>query len=546
MSPTTRTVRARLRATAAAAAVVSVALLASACSVPSQASSSGGEPVRGGELVYLDAEIPFGAQLQESGAWQDRGLLQNLTDRLIYRNPDTYEFEPWLAESWTVSPDGLRYYFVIRDDVTYSDGTPLDVDNVAANLEFQIFGQPDKAIAPNATFPHEAEVTTDEATRTVTVTLPQPYAPLLGALTAWGAGLVSDSTLELSREDQLQYTRIVGTGPFVVESEVYGKELVLARRDGYAWAPPSSPNQGEAYLDRVSVIPVTEDSVRLGTLRSGQADLLRYVQPSEEKALAHDGYQVIAKSGVGLVNQWIFQQAAPFLAEQAVREALLVGTDRERILTDVYTENWHVATSVLSPGTFGYVDLGAELAFDPDRANALLDEAGFTERDADGYRTRDGERLTISTFVDVYEISAKPLFQAIQHQWKQLGVELVIGEIDYSSYWATAFSDPETGVLRVGWPHPDPVGLNEYYDSANWNPLQVDDPHLDELLRASLVATDDAARASELEQVQRYLVEKAYVLPLFDDSQVYVARDRVHGFFLTDGALPSFQATWVS
>ena len=542
----TPTARARRRATAAAVALTAFAVLATGCSAASEASTAGDDPVRGGELVYLDAEIPFGAQLQESGAWQDRGLLQNLTDRLVYRNPDTNEFEPWLAESWTVSDDGLRYDFVIRDGVSYSDGSPLDVENVKRNLEFQIFGDPDKAIAPNATFPHEATVTTDEASRTVTVELPTPYAPFLGALTAWGAGLISNSTIDLSREDQLQYTKIVGTGPFVVTSEVYGKELVLSRRDGYAWAPPSSPNQGEAYLDTVTIIPVTEDSVRLGTLRSGQADLLRYVQPSEEQALADDGYQIIAKSGVGLVNQWIFQQTAPFLDEEKVRQALVAGTDREQILTDIYTENWHVATSVLSPGTFGYVDLGDELAFDPDRAGALLDEAGFTGRDADGYRTRDGERLTIKTFVDVYDISAKPLFQAIQHQWKELGVELVIGEIDYSSYWATAFSDPSTGVLRVGWPHPDPVGLNEYYDSANWNPLQVDDAKLDELLRAELVATDDDTRAEELAEVQRYLVEKAYVLPLFDDSQVYVARDRVHGFFLTDGALPTFQATWVS
>lgn len=538
--------RVRLRTTAAAAAIAAFALLASGCAAASQASTSGGEPQRGGELIYLDAEIPFGAQLQESGAWQDRGLLQNLTDRLVYRNPDTNEFEPWLAESWDVSDDGLTYTFVIRDDVTYSDDSPLDVENVKRNLEFQIFGQPDKAIAPNATFPDDAEITTDEATNTVTVTLPQPYAPFLGSLTAWGAGLISNSTLDLSREDQLQYTKIVGTGPFVVTSEVYGKELVLSRRDGYAWAPPSNPNQGEAYLDTVTVIPVTEDSVRLGTLRSGQADLLRYVQPSEEQALADDGYEIIAKSGVGLVNQWIFQQTAPFLDEELVRKALLVGTDRQQILDDVYTENWHAATSVLSPGTFGYEDVSAGFAFDADEANSYLDEAGFTERDADGYRTRDGERLSIKTYVDVYEISAKPLFQAIQHQWKQLGVELIIGEIDYSSYWSTAFSDPSTGVLRVGWPHPDPVGLNEYYESTQWNPLQVDDPHLDELLRAHVAATDDATRTAQLAELQEYIIEKAYVLPLFDDSQVYVAADRVHGFFLTDGALPTFQSTWVS
>ena len=70
------------------------------------------------------------ALIQEQGTWQDRALFWNLTDRLIYRNAQTGEFEPWIAESWTVSDDGLRYDFVIRQGVTYSDGTPLDVESV--------------------------------------------------------------------------------------------------------------------------------------------------------------------------------------------------------------------------------------------------------------------------------------------------------------------------------------------------------------------------------------------------------------------------------
>jgi peptide/nickel transport system substrate-binding protein len=108
-----------------AAAVTAVTLLTAGCAAQTPAASTDG-----GTLTYLDAEIATSAQVQESGTWQTRALQQNITDRLLYRNADTGELEPWIAESWTASPDGLTYTFVLRDSVTYSDGTPVNASSV--------------------------------------------------------------------------------------------------------------------------------------------------------------------------------------------------------------------------------------------------------------------------------------------------------------------------------------------------------------------------------------------------------------------------------
>ena len=126
---------------------------------------------------------------------------------------------------------------------------------------------------------------------------------------------------------------------------------MLERRDGYAWAPESSPNQGEAHLAQVTVIPVQEDSVRLGTLTSGEADVIRYVQPSEEQGLADAGYEIVSKTGVGLSNQWFLRPGAPHFDDIQVRRALLHAIDREQIIETQYTESWTAASSVLSPDT---------------------------------------------------------------------------------------------------------------------------------------------------------------------------------------------------
>ncbi|SEE71599.1 ABC transporter substrate-binding protein [Jiangella alba] len=542
----------RRRRLAAAASTV-LLLVTAACSSgaaddDTEDAAASGEPVRGGELVYLDAEIPISALIQEQGTWQDRALFWNLTDRLVYRNAETGEFEPWIAQSWEVSDDGLRYDFVIRDGVSYSDGTPVDAQSVARNLTRQVYGDEAKGLAKNYAFPDDAQITADPATRTVTVVLTQPWAPLLGALTGWAAGLVADSVFELTREEQSDYTNLVGSGPFTVQSVEYGKSYVLTRRDGYAWAPESSPNQGEAYLDTVAITPVQEDSVRLGTLRSGQAHLLRYVQPSEERALADDGYTIVARSGVGLANQWPLRQNVWPGDDPDVRKALQLAVDREQIIEDLYTENWSAATSVLAPGTAGYTDLSAEIGYDPERAATLLDEAGFAERDADGYRVRDGRRLSLKTYVDVFDNTAKALFQHIQAQFKDLGVEVVIDETDYSSYGQTVNADPAVNFTRTGWPHPDPAhGLWNVYSSGRADSLKLEgaDPQLDALLDAGLHAPGADAESAALAETQRYLLENALTIPILNDTQVYAGAPDLHGFTLSDGGLPEYQRAWL-
>jgi peptide/nickel transport system substrate-binding protein len=541
----------RRRGVSGLAGLLLLGIGATGCGGGAEASGSTadpGKPVRGGNLLYLDAEIPISAQVQESGYWQDRAILQNVTDRLLYRNAKTNEIEPWIAQSWTVSPDGRTYEFVIKKGVTFSDGTPLDVESVKRNLEWQIKGDPKNAVAPNKFFPKEAAITTDAARSTVTVALKQPWAPFLGALTTWSAGLVADKTIKANRDDQTRFINLIGSGPFVVTTETYGRKYVLTRRAGYAWAPKSAPNQGESYVDTVTILPVQEDAVRLGTLKSGQAHLLRYIQPSEEKALAKQGFKVVARSGVGLSNQWFVRQSADFTADGRVRKAVLVGIDRQRLIKDLYTENWSAATGLFSPGTVGYTDESAKLAYDPATANKLLDEAGWTTKDADGFRTKDGKRLNLLTYVDVFDNTARASAQAIQSQLKEIGINLDLNQTDYSSYSATAWGNPKVALLRTGWPNPDPgIDLfNQYGPAGDTFALKGSDKELNRLLAAPLTAPDQEQEKQALSAVQDYILDKAYAIPVINDTQVYVAAPKLHGFDLNDGGLPEYHNAWLT
>lgn len=522
-------------------------LLAGCAPQGSTVASTGGGT---GVLTFVDPEIPTSAQVQESGTWQTRGLIQNLTDRLINRNPSTLELEPWIAESWTRSADGLDYAFVIREGVTYSDGSDLDVENVKKNLEWQVSGDTENGVSANAQFPKKITVTTDAATRTVNVHLDEPFAPFLNILTSWSAGLVATATIDAKHDAQVDYTHLIGSGPFATVSADYARKYVFERRDDYAWGPASAAAKGRAKVAQLVWIPTEDDAVRLGSLQSGQAQALRYVEPHEETKLAKQGYTVTSGTGVGLSNQWFLRLTTAPLDDIEVRRALFRSIDRTTILKQIYTDNWSAATSVLAPKTFGYTDVSAAFSYDPDEAESHLTTAGWSGVDADGYRTKGGSRLQLLTYVDVYDTTANALFQNIQAQWKQLGIELKLKTLDYASYWTKAFADPKVGFLRVGWPHPDPsVGLREYYsaDGSDLLGLKGSDTVLQQLLDDQVRATDEEERKALIEQTQRHLVtDNAYVLPILNDSQVFITRPKTEGLQLTDGALPLFSTVAVS
>ncbi|KAF1020174.1 MAG: Heme-binding protein A [Paracidovorax wautersii] len=530
-----------LRAALRPALLLSLALAGAASPVH----AADATPRRGGDFIYLDAERTTSFQLTGSSFWQTSAIINQLLDRLIFKDPQTLELTPWIASRWTLDAAGTTYVFTIRQGVSYSDGSPLDEASVKRNLEWQAHGDKDKGIPRNSWFPEITSVTADAAAHTVTVKLAQPNAVFLQQLTAPKAGLVANATIDASREKQAIVTNLIGSGPFVARSEIPGKETVLVRRKGYAWAPATAKNQGETYIDSLTVIPVEEDSVRLGAVRAGQAHALRYVQPSEEKGLSARGFQVVGVRTPGAANFLEVRFKAPYVDDIRVRKALLRGIDRQEIVGKLYTDNWKVARSVLTPGTLGFKDESAKISYDPAESNRLLDAAGWTARDAQGIRTKEGKPLAFDIYIDVYDNTAKPLYQLIQWQLKKIGVQLNIKETDYASYPSVS-SAPNVALRRNGWPSEDPFTLTVSYHSRYGDRFSLGgrDAELDRLLTEHVSITDPARRAKAIEQLQDYLIDNAYAIPLLEDSQVFVLSAKVRDFGQTR-SYPWFYSVWL-
>lgn len=537
----------RIAAGAAALLVVAASLAACASQQPAteEAAAASGDPVTGGTLTYLEHQTYTNLYPPQAGFYPNGGIVNNIAARLTWQNPETLEIEPWVAAEWTVNDDATEYTFELRDDVTFSDGSPLDAAAVAKNFDTYGLGNPALGLTISEAINNYASSEVVDAD-TVTFRFSAPAPGFLQATSTINSGLLSPATLDRSLEElgAGNATDIVGSGPFVITDEKLGTELTLEAREDYDWAPPSFEHQGRAYLDEIHLLVTPEDSVRIGSLLSGQADYIRYVQAFDEARVESSGFDLYAPQTRGVNNALSLRFTNPLLSDIRVRQALVAGVDSQEVVDTIFTENYPRATSALSSTALGYKDESDAFQYDPEKAEELLDDAGW-EPAADGIREKDGQRLSL----DVYEAKPQPLskqtLELVSQQLKKIGVELNVKSADAGTY-AEDIKDPlKTPLYHSMVGRADLDVIKSQYYTKNRNTLLSDDAELDRLLEAVASTPDPDERVAASQAVQDYLAEQAYVIPLFEEPQVYGAAPYVHGIEFESVARPLFYDVWL-
>ncbi|MGW5685974.1 TIGR04028 family ABC transporter substrate-binding protein [Nonomuraea sp. NPDC003754] len=509
-----------------------------------KAAAAPGRPVHGGTLTYLEHQPPSCLYLPAAGFYPNGGLLNQLTDKLTWQNPRTLEIEPWIATKWEINDDATEYTFHLRDGVTFSDGSPLDASAVAAN--FDVYGKGDaKLKLPPAEFVNNYARSEVVDARTVRFHFDKPSPGFLQGTSVIGAGLVSKKTIGLPYEQQCQLKNVIGSGPFTVAHQVVDRQIDLKARKDYNWAPASSEHQGRAYLDEIKIIVTPEDNVRVGALTSGQADFVRYVQAYDEQTVKSAGFTLYAEPTRGVNNGLYLRPANSILSDLKVRKALQKGTDVKEVVDTLFTPSYPAATSVLSHLAQGYVDLSKELAFDPDGANALLDSAGW-KRGADGVREKDGVKLQLGVFVSLPQPLSKQTLELVAQQWAKLGVKLEVRPGDAGTLAVDIKNAEKTAVSHSMVGRADQDVIKSQFHSENRDVILSQDKQLDRLLEEESALAVPGERDKKVAEIQRYLVEQAYAIPLFEEPQVYGGAPNVHGVAFEAVGRPSFYSVWKS
>lgn len=412
--------------------------------------------------------------------------------------------QPLLAQGWTVSADGRRYSFTLRPGLRFSDGRVCDAAVVKAAF--------DRARAPASTNKAKkalwdnmrAVQVENERVLHIELLQPEPLLPFrLGENTAV---VLHPATAERAG------TQPVGTGPYRLDSWAKGTALTLLRRED--WLAQGRPGSLPA-LRRVSFRFISDASAQVAALLAGDVDAMpRFGAPPSLGVFRRDRRFVVetgATSGKGLLA---FNHRRAPLNDVRVRRAISHAIDRQAFIAGALDGQGRPIGSHFAPTDAGYLDLTGMTPHDPDRARALLREAGVSTP----------LRLGLTLPPPQY---ARTGGEIVAAQLARVGVQAKIENVEWAAWLSGAFRGNFDLTLIL---HVEPLDYARAYADPGYY-FGYDSARFRELVAAHAQAADEAQRAQLWQALQRQLAQDAANAWIFNPAQLAVYRRGLRGLW---------------
>ncbi len=449
-----------------------------------------------------------------------------------------------LAESYTVSDDGTTYRFVLRDDLQFSDGSPLTATDFKWSWE--------RAAAPETESPIVEEflgdiigmqaiidgdaVTADgievidDTTLQVRIDAPKPY--FIAKLTYPIAFVVNADNIASGGDNWTDDP--VGTGPFILKSYSIGERMVLARNPNY-WGDPAYLDEVHLLLAGGSAMAMYEND-EIDITGIGLADLERVTDPTEE--ISQDVIDVPPSFSTSYVGFNV--QQAPF-DDVHFRRALNYAVDKNLVANSVFADLVRPATGVIPPGFVGYNPELEGLNFDVDKAKEELAMSSYADPES---------RPRIVITLPGTGGSPSLTTEVIADMWRRnLDVEVEIQQVE----WATFLQDLHRNRLQaftLAWQadYPDPHTFVDvlFRTGSSINNTNYSNAEVDDLLQRANTETDPVRRIELYQQAEKMIVEDAVWLPLWwgVEGKVLV-KQHVEGLTFPPLSVPRYQHVWL-
>lgn len=428
----------------------------------------------------------------------------------LVRKDDRFILQPWVAEKWE-TPDPQTYVFHLHKNIHFHDGRALTARDVKWTLDSLL----NKTVVSlrAAAYRHVSAVEAPDDW-TVIIRLSEPDATLLWSLSDGAFGIVPyGSGKELSKQP-------IGSGPFRFVLHELDSQVILERNDSY-WATP-------AKVARLRLAVVPDTTTRALELRKGSADL------TPPNSLTADLFntlrrernlEVVQEPGTGLVYL-AFNLRDPILKDVRVRQAMAYAIDRGIMLKTLFGGYGRLADSVLPPQHWAYSNDVAHYEHSPEKANALLDAAGYA-RGADGVRFH----LTMKTST---EETARLLASVLQQQLRAVGIALDIRSFEFGTF----YSDVTKGSFQlyslrwVGGTNQDPDIFEYIFHSASFPPKRANrgyysNPEVDALIDEGRKTVDQNRRKQIYARVQQIVAQDLPYIDFWYMDNVMVHSQRV-------------------
>ena len=429
-----------------------------------------------------------------------------------------------------ISKDGLTWTIKLRSDAAWHDGTPF----TAADVVFTL----DTLMNPNVTVRsrngHE-HIEHYEAVddHTVRIKLKESFAPYM---VSWQKTSIIPKHILASVADINTApfnTSPVGTGPFKFKNRVAGSYIEFEPNAKYHAGAPKLTSLVQKYVPDQQSLYVQ--------FQTGEVDIydLQGIPPLlYQKAKALPGSKILL-SASPFVEFIYFNCGKPQFTDKRVRKAIYMAVDKKGWIDAVYYGVPIPTLSYLPPNHWAYNKKLVDPGFDPAKAAALLDEAGW-KVGGDGVRAKDGVRLAFTMSTTAGNKSREQAQQLVQQNLKKINVEMSINNMPASVVWGDYTVKSQFDTLMVGWDallYPDP----DYGDRINSksipakggngsNYVQYENPEIDDLCAKGVTVVSQTERKAIYDRIQEILLEDMPFAPIFAYELIVGVKDRIHGY----------------
>lgn len=479
-----------------------------------------------------DAHLSIGmaAPITSLDPHEDSNSPNNATSRHIWdsliNRGGSAENQPQLATEWEIVDD-THWRFHLREGVTFHDGNDFDAEDVVASL----IRARDKESQAFASYTRNIAKVTAEDPLTVLVETSVPDPMILNSLSR--IRIISSDYADAEVSEFENGPAAVGTGPFKLVSYTPGDRIELERNDDYFAGP--------ADWDEVTLRLVPDEGGRLASLLAGDLDLIEAL-PSEGVARVEqsDTLKVIRGQSTRIVylGMDVSRDESPFITakdgspldenpfkDARVRKALLMAMNREAIVDRVMQENGSVAHQFVAEGFFGHSDNVEEVAYDPEGAKALLEEAGYP----------DGFALTIHGPSGRY-VNDSEVVQAAGQMLTRIGIDTTVEVMPWSVYSGN-YSTGEYSLFLGSWgvntgevSNPSVAivaGRDADTGMGRYNGGGIDVPEINELLTEATSTLEEEAREPLLQDVSDLIFNNTWLLPMHYENVVMGAKSGI-------------------
>lgn len=450
----------------------------------------------------------------------------------LFKRSKDQDLQPDLVTDYEISEDQLTYTFYLRRDAYWHDGTPLNAKDVIFTIE---------AIQdPNWQSPLEPSLRGVEIAQidnyTLTLTLDEPFAPFLSALTfgilpqhIWfDAYRVSVQNITLSEYN----IKPVGSGPFMFDQLVKDGSGNLK---SYRLVPFDQYYGNSPYLEKITLVFYPDLFGATEALRRKQVDGLAFVSPeekvgleSEHKQLQYYNLQLPQYTAI-----FFNQEHSDILARADVRKALVWGVDREKIINDVLQSEGEAIYTPILEGYIGHNPEVEKYGFDIQKGIEILEEAGWKYEGDDEYRTRKGETLEFS-IATIDQPEFLNTLAILEENWTKMGIKVNVNIYAAEDIQESIIKPREYEALLFG----EILGLDpDPY--AFWHSTQMEHPGLalavfydkeiDGLLEEARKTSDQEKRTQSYLHFQNNLAEEVPAIFLYNPYYTYAIHQDIHG-----------------